>query len=812
MERQQRIQWLVVIVLGGFVFAVLFHYAWGIYAGWPYPYNTFLFDPSASFKDFFYPYVIADNPYTLVREIDPAVVLANRPAVIDGVVWDYARRGPLYFPFAYWVAGVFRLFPAALALLVFWLLGLGLLAFANRAQLGGVTRPELYRNLLVFTLLPYPVLFALDRSNFEIILFIFLYGFAVLYPRRPRWSLVFLGAAIAMKVVPAVFALILLADRRYRQLVLTAAGVLVVTLAGYALYPGGLIENIRIHAINLLLISRFYSDSSMGLYFGHSLMAALKYLALTFDPSLSLEAFVGRISLPYNLVSLALLAGVGAYVVWIEKVYWKRIALLVCLMNLLPAVSGDYKLLHLLVPLYLFVNHGPAQRSDRLYVGLFGLLLIPKAYTHLEVFPQANSGVLLNPLLMLVLIAAIVGEGLVAFDWRAAWAQMRSKRWLLWGAGAVVLVVLVLGWGVMRWRPAEADASLVDGVVAELEQRGRQAEALKDWHEAGGYYDQWKRLRPEAATPRLRLAETYSQQGKYSLALWEYRQVSGLPSLSEDEKTQSRQGVLQVMTLWGHDWLVQGQYARAAASYQELLAQYPDAPAGLKGASEAALLGGSPGPALEWFERWHAAAPAEAEEYLQGLDWRTAEVQMREWMQVDVRREADGLPLLGWAALQTGDLLEAEARFRQTLALRPTGWAYHGLAATYYRLGDCAGVNATLEDWRSLSAADPNIEAYGGLCAYRRGQWQQAAVELQSAVDQGVHSQVVLWALADALVQSGQPAQSEALPQSALALARLAEVYQQQGDCRRAVLNAQRALALDVKEASASRVLQTCRP
>jgi len=93
-----------------------------------------------------------------------------------------------------------------------------------------------------------------------------------------------------------------------------------------------------------------------------------------------------------------------------EALYWKKIALLVCCMNLLPFVSSDYKLLHLFIPFFLFVN-APRAPRDTFYAALFAFLLIPKPYWRLVSFPEATLAIPLNALGMVALMLAIFCEG-----------------------------------------------------------------------------------------------------------------------------------------------------------------------------------------------------------------------------------------------------------------------------------------------------------------------------------------------------------------------------------------------------------------
>ena len=100
---------------------------------------------------------------------------------------------------------------------------------------------------------------------------------------------------------------------------------------------------------------------------------------------------------------------------------WEQVTLLTVALVVLPSSSGDYRLLHFLVPLALFLRLGAGSRLRWWYAVLFALLLVPKAFVLLR--PDGtNLGVVLNPLVMLLLAAMVVGTGV------ARLARKRSGR------------------------------------------------------------------------------------------------------------------------------------------------------------------------------------------------------------------------------------------------------------------------------------------------------------------------------------------------------------------------------------------------
>ncbi len=404
MSRTQRLQLLNLIVLAEFLLAGLQTYVASHYLELDYPYTTYLFRPAHKFWDFFIPYAIARDPYP-----PPGQSPHYTPGIeIGGTAMTAANvSGPAYFPVAYRIISLFTLLPPIPALAAFLILSI--LAFVLLAQkhFQAATKVQTAQNILILTLMSYPILFMLDRGNFEILIFLCLYGFAILYQSKPGWSAALLGVAIAMKATPAVLLFLLLIDRRWKHALLTILFTVLITLIAYLSYPGGL-NTLSNHYQNLTGSLAGYAIGNNGLYFGHSLYGAIKFIVLWLMPAIDIEAFSRQLTLPYQL--LALLA-VGLLLWRISRramPFWQRLTILIGIMSLLPTVSADYKLIHFLIPLYLFINDPATNRRDRWYTLAFGLLLIPKAFFHLPTLPEVNSGVLLTPLILLGLFAAIL--------------------------------------------------------------------------------------------------------------------------------------------------------------------------------------------------------------------------------------------------------------------------------------------------------------------------------------------------------------------------------------------------------------------
>jgi hypothetical protein len=102
-----------------------------------------------------------------------------------------------------------------------------------------------------------------------------------------------------------------------------------------------------------------------------------------------------------------------------EKEFWKKVALLVFSMLLFPHVSADYRLIHLFVPLYLFINKSNDDSHDLAYVIIFSSLLITKSYYYYRFDPRTgivpfstDLSVILNPAIMISGILLIICTGI----------------------------------------------------------------------------------------------------------------------------------------------------------------------------------------------------------------------------------------------------------------------------------------------------------------------------------------------------------------------------------------------------------------
>ncbi len=150
-----------------------------------------------------------------------------------------------------------------------------------------------------------------------------------------------------------------------------------------------------------------YAIGPGGWSFGNSLWGAIKILRIYFFNNCDISILFKY----YSFLTMTILIAVSTYILMIEKIFWKKVCLILILMSILPSVSGDYKLIHLFIPLFLFIDSEEKDKYDMIYVILFSLLLISKAYYHFPFELEVTEGVIIDPLLMVLIMFFIIYDG-----------------------------------------------------------------------------------------------------------------------------------------------------------------------------------------------------------------------------------------------------------------------------------------------------------------------------------------------------------------------------------------------------------------
>ena len=224
---------------------------------------------------------------------------------------------------------------------------------------------------------------------------------------HPFWTSLFLAIPVSMKLFPAVFFVLMLSDKRYKDIFYTILWIIILTVVPLLIFQGGILDGFSGYIERFEFSQNMYQElmvmTTAGIHFGHSLLGAIRIIFGQYMPPMT------SILLPYLVFALILFGILSFYIIKCEKVLWKKIVLLVIAMCLLPYTSGDYKLIHFLIPLFVFINTVDKGRLDSGYVLLFGLLLIPKDYVYFSKSdPFYTLGPIMNPCLMIAFVLLIV--------------------------------------------------------------------------------------------------------------------------------------------------------------------------------------------------------------------------------------------------------------------------------------------------------------------------------------------------------------------------------------------------------------------
>jgi hypothetical protein len=382
--REIRLVGLIVVV--GLLAASVFHIIYGLVVAWRYPYFTFMYDPRRTFMDF-----------------------------ID--VWNaavrYSSSNPrsitVYSPFCHLVLTLFTHLPAVL---VFMATNVGFGITLGVVLWQGATRRIGSRRLrwlyVIVFFLSYPVLFALQLGNIELVMFILLAAFVYLhYQRGSDWAWLPLSLAVASKFWYAVFIVVLVWDRRWREAVYCALVAVAANLGSaiiLARLSGFTVAQVLHNAASTLGdFVRINADLMVLVQHGHTVWGAIQVVDMWLGFPLARNLHISTLYAP---LAIAVFALVAVRLDRVRRPPWLGFtALLVCGM-LLPYQGHDYTAVHLFLPLALLGARGLGVKRGTLIAVLFGLMLVPMSYGVI-VF-DVTASVLIYPVVLVALLITVV--------------------------------------------------------------------------------------------------------------------------------------------------------------------------------------------------------------------------------------------------------------------------------------------------------------------------------------------------------------------------------------------------------------------
>lgn len=419
---------LVLTIVVGFFIAVVYHYVMGYYLDKPWPFSSFLYVPPDRFFDF--------------------DLVVRQSAALDPFGEDIG--GFAGAPFPQFIGYLFSLVhPPFLRFSIFFGFFFVVLILMVKHYFYGLrSRLTFGRLVAIFAVvfLTYPVLFGLDRGNFDLLVCALLLLFAVSYERqRHGASTLFLAFAIAIKPYAAILLMIFVLDKRYKDALLASSVAVLMSLFSLSIFKDGLFVETQKYFNKLTGMADYLSTGSQQSYTS-DLFGFLTAVVRLAGDALNIDKSGSTMYLPAHPTATTCYAAIAIVIFLYFMIYlwskpqplWKTAAVLTILLILLPYNSGDYRLTYLFVPMLMYMSIRGIARRDLLIVVLWGLLLVPKNYYPLHLIPteyysriiHQNVGMIINPLLLIGLFICIVPDAFtrrgVASTIRFAYERLRS--------------------------------------------------------------------------------------------------------------------------------------------------------------------------------------------------------------------------------------------------------------------------------------------------------------------------------------------------------------------------------------------------
>jgi len=232
-----------------------------------------------------------------------------------------------------------------------------------------------------------PFLYGFLRGNY-IFLSLVLSAFFFMFYRDKRAALrelsyIALALSVGIKLYPAVFALILIRDKRWKEFLRVVLYCAVFVVVPFFFFEGGFMANVKSFITNLQVFSnqpyKFYN--AIGVYtnfYSYGVSAAnfvrVIYCALTGTAMIECPDYVGLIGLIFNLAFMAIIV----FSAMVTPSRWKHVAAMVLVQTLFPDPSYVYSLVFMFIPIVMFiVDKNKKTGKDIFYALLFVIIMSP---------------------------------------------------------------------------------------------------------------------------------------------------------------------------------------------------------------------------------------------------------------------------------------------------------------------------------------------------------------------------------------------------------------------------------------------------
>lgn len=223
-------------------------------------------------------------------------------------------------------------------------------------------------------------LFTIERGNLIILTVAFINYFLAYYDSKNVWKyrvgLLCLCLAAVMKIYPVLLGLLLLKDKRYKDIALCASMGMILTFVPFLFFQHGFANVPRLFE-NIQANVEIYKASSHEYKFGIPALGQMAISAINDSSAGTLPGKSVACTMTILKIVSALLTIASLVLVFFEKRRWLQVALISMVLLMYPVNSGFYCGLYLLPMIVLFWNKQEYHRIDYMIAILLCLIMNP---------------------------------------------------------------------------------------------------------------------------------------------------------------------------------------------------------------------------------------------------------------------------------------------------------------------------------------------------------------------------------------------------------------------------------------------------
>lgn len=277
----------------------------------------------------------------------------------------------LYTTVNLWPNSEYDLRVNAFAFLCFWIMFTFAIVLLAKLCIENLEGTSVQKKLFVgLSLLSTGVIWAVERGNIVIWAVVCTMYFCFNYEKTERLSreisYLSLGIAISLKIYPVLFCILLLKQKKYKEILKVIVYVIILTV--FPILISGGFDALFAYIGTLFNQASVSSNLRAGYLNGLSIM-------LTFSRALGIEsAYMSNIVF-FRILNYVFCIVLSIVVVYLVNKKWIQLTALVFAMFLLPGITHTYMLAFVSIPLILFLNEERKMTLQNI-LALLGFLLL----------------------------------------------------------------------------------------------------------------------------------------------------------------------------------------------------------------------------------------------------------------------------------------------------------------------------------------------------------------------------------------------------------------------------------------------------